>query len=87
MRTSLSEIKYIEGYLKDELGVEELLAFERRMQNDYHFRVNVSLQQKIYGLLRSYRQRRLKQQAETVHERLFNRPDKTTFRKSILQFF
>lgn len=87
MRTSLNEIKYIEGYLNDQFSVDERATFETRLQKDYHFRVNVSLQKKIYSLVTFYRKRKLRREAEQVHERLFNAAEKKAFRKTILQFF
>jgi hypothetical protein len=86
MRTSLNEIKYIERYLNKDLSSEQD-AFETIMVKDYHVRVNVFLQQKIYTLLRIYKRRKLRNEADLLHERLFNAPEKQSFRESILQLF
>jgi hypothetical protein len=87
MKTSLNEIKYIESYLNSSLNEAERSAFEAQLVIDYHLRMNVFLQQKIYKLVRFYKRRSLKQQAERVHHRLFNDPNKATFTESIHQLF
>ena len=87
MRTSLNEIKNIEFYLQGNLSVDERRAFEERIQHDQSFSINVFLQQKLYRLLPFYKRRRIKEQAEQLHHRLFHHPEHAAFRESIFQLF
>ena len=87
MRTSLNEIKNIELYLQGNLSVDDKRAFEEHMQHDQSFSINVFLQQKLYRLLPFYKRRRIKEQAEQLHHRLFHHPEHAAFRESIFQLF
>jgi anti-sigma-K factor RskA len=87
MRTSLNEIKDIEQYTQGNLSVDDKRAFEERIQHDSSFSINVFLQQKLYRLLPFYKRRRIKEQAEQLHHRLFHHPEHSAFRESIFRLF
>jgi hypothetical protein len=87
MRTSLNEIKNIELYLHGNISVDDKRAFEARMQHNQPFSINVFLQRKLYRLLPFYKRRRIKEQAEQLHHRLFHHPEHSAFRESIFQLF
>lgn len=87
MRTSLNEIKNIERYLQDHLSFHDKRAIEECIQRDQSFRINVFLQRKLYRLLPFYKRRRIKEQAEELHHRLFHQSEHAAFRESIFQLF
>jgi hypothetical protein len=87
MRTSLNEIKSIEGYLHDQLSSAEKLSFEVAMSNDAMLRLNVFLQRKVYALLKHYDRQSVRKKVEAVHDKLFNDPHEVVFRESIQKIF
>jgi hypothetical protein len=87
MRTSLNEIRNIEKYIQCSLSVDDKRALEQRLHCDEAFRIYVFLQRKIHRLLPFYKRRRIKEQAEKVHQRLFQNAEHTAFRESIFQLF
>lgn len=87
MRTSLNKIKLAEQYLHNELNTEDSLMFEAHMLTDPELKVKVSLQQKVYALVKLFHRNRLKQDTEAIHQRLFNDPLKLEFQQSIYQLF
>jgi hypothetical protein len=87
MRTSLNEIRHAEKYLFKQLNTEESLLFEAKMLINPLLRLNVSIQKKVYSLIRLYHRKKLKEELETIHENLFNHPDKKEFRESVHQLF
>ncbi|HEV8512635.1 MAG TPA: hypothetical protein VGQ59_05145 [Cyclobacteriaceae bacterium] len=87
MRTSLNEIQQIEKYLHQELPVEDTLVFEAKAIVNPSLGRNIFLQKKIHELLRFYHRRKIKNEIEKIHRRVFYDPANATFRKNILQFF
>jgi hypothetical protein len=87
MRTSLNEIRNIEQYSKGNLSPDNKTALKKRLRCDEAFRLQVFLQQKIYRLLPFYKRRRIKEQAEQLHHRLFHTAEHAAFRESIFQLF
>ena len=87
MRTSLNEIKEIEKFLHHQLDAEESLVFEARLLTNPMLKLNTYLQQKIGQLLLIYHRKKLKEEAETVHQRLFSDPEKADFQQTIMELF
>ena len=87
MTTSWNEIRQTENYLLMKMSPEESLVFEAHLLTNPWLRWNVMAQKKIYSLLRMYHRKKLKQEAEAVHHRVFESPEKAAFRKEINQLF
>ena len=87
MRTSLNEIRQIEKYLLRQLSTEEALVFEARLLTNPVLKANAYLQQKVYQLLRIYHRKKLKEEVEAVHQRLFSDPEKADFQQNIIHLF
>lgn len=87
MRTSLNDIRNIENYLEGKLNPEELLVFQARLLSDPVLKLNVYVQQKVYSILRLYHRKKLKEEVETVHQRVFGDPLKVKFQQAVYQLF
>jgi hypothetical protein len=87
MRTSLNEICRNEKYLEGGLSTEDRLLFEARILTNPLLKMNLFFQQKTLALVRMYHRKKLKEEAEQAHQRLFSDPAKAAFRHSVLQFF
>jgi len=87
MRTSLNDIQKIENYLGGKLNSNESLVFQARLLIDPVLKLNVYVQQKVYSILLLYHRRKLKEEAEIVHQRIFSDPQKVDFQQAILQRF
>ena len=87
MRTSLTEIQQTEKYLLGEMQPEDALVFEARMLSNPLLKMNVFFQKKVHAVLRAYHRKKLKEEAEAIHQQLFNDPKKNDFQKMIFHFF
>jgi hypothetical protein len=87
MRTSLNEIRDAEKYLFKQLNTEDSLLFEAKMVINPLLRLNVSIQKKVYSLLKMYHRKKLREEFEIIHDKLFNHPDKRAFQESVHQLF
>lgn len=87
MSNSLADIKRAEKYVTGIMARKDAAKFEAVLLTDLESKVNVRFLQKTFVLLRLYRQKKIKQQAEAIHNRLFNHPDKQDYRDKIFQLF
>jgi len=87
MRTSLNDLRQTENYLHGALSPEESLVFEAHLLKDPVLRLNVYVQQKVYTLLRLYHRKKVKEELEEVHQRIFRDPAKADLQQEIAQLF
>ncbi|HTE32948.1 MAG TPA: hypothetical protein VK666_21345 [Chryseolinea sp.] len=87
MRTSLSEIERIEKYILGTLSPQASLLFTAQLLTDPVLRLHVALQRKVYKLLHVYHRRRLKDELDQFHQRLFEDPGHEEFRSTIYKLF
>ncbi len=87
MRASLIEIKQIEDYLFRRMGKEDSLVFEAKLLLDDELRQKMLLQKKTYELVTLYSRKRLKEEIEEVHNKLFREPEHESFREKIVRLF
>ena len=85
MRTSLNEIRKIENYLDGKLNSEESIAFQTELFTNAVLKLNVYVQQKVYSILRLYHRKKLKEEIENVHRRIFEDEKNVVFQQSIFQ--
>ena len=87
MRTSLLETEQIEAHLMRCSDTGDSLVFEARMLLNPELKEKVLWQQKTYQLVRLYSQNQLKQEIESVHQKLFNDVQHQSFRQKIMRLF
>lgn len=87
MRTSLLETEQIEAHLLRQSGTGDALVFEARMLLDPELKEKVLWQQRTYQLVTLYSQNQLKQEIESVHQKLFNDGQHQSFRQKIMRLF
>jgi len=87
MRTSLNEIKQIEGHLFNQAAVDDALLFDAMLILDRDMSYKVTLQKKVYQLVRQYGRKKLKAEVESVHQQLFSEARHKTFRQKIMRLF
>lgn len=87
MKTWPTETETIEKYLLGKLPVGDRLLFKAKLMLDPVLRVNLLLQQKTYALVRLYGRRKMKEELEQVHQRLFRDPAKKEFQQEINNIF
>jgi len=87
MKTSLNDIRKIEGYLSGNLEHEEEIAFHAKLCTDPMTRMNVILHQKMHDILRAYHRKKLRQEIERTHQRIFCDPEKVSFTDTIVRLF
>lgn len=87
MRTSLNEIKLIDGHLFKSSAVEDKLLFDVLLILDPGLSDRVLLQQKVHLIVTQYSRQKLKAEIAAVHQKLFNEPAHKSFGEKILAFF
>jgi hypothetical protein len=87
MRTSLNELKQAEDFLSGNMEPEEQVVFRAKLLIDPSLRVNVASQHKVYGLVRQYGRKKIREEIESVHQSLFREPSHKTFREKIYSLF
>jgi hypothetical protein len=87
MRISLNNIREIERYFEGTMEQNEAVLFKEKMRQDPLLNVNVILHEKVMAFIRMYHRKKLKVELEEVHERLFNDPEKVTFRERLIGIF
>ncbi len=87
MRTSLTEIQEIEGFLLKTDSNEDRLLLEARTCLDADFTEKVSFQKEAYEQIRSYARAQLREEIKTVEKRLFSTTEQAGFRAKILRIF
>ena len=87
MRTSLNEIKLIDGHLFNKGTTEEALLFDAMLILNPGLTEQVMWQKKTHAIIQHYGRKKLKAEIETVHQQLFNEPAHRTFRERILEIF
>lgn len=87
MRTSLNEIKLIDEHLLNNGSTENRLLFDAMLILNPSLQEQVTWQQNAHVMVQQYSRRKLKAEIETVHQKLFNDNQHTSFRQKILRFF
>lgn len=87
MRTSLNEIKKTEDFLSGAMSPEDTLLFRARLLLDPDLQQNTSLLERCYSIIRWHGRKELRKQIESVHDRVFTDPHRTTFRQNIEALF
>ncbi len=87
MRTSLNEIKQIEGYLQSTSNVEDRLVFEAQLQLDNDLEEKVTLQTMAYDQVRQYSRKQLREEIASAEQQVFTQSKYQHFRQKVLALF
>jgi len=87
MRTSLNDIRLTEQYLLKQLSPEDALLFKAKLLINPVLRLNMLFQKKVYLLVAMYHRKKLKEETQTVHQRIFEDPAKKVFQQNIYNLF
>jgi hypothetical protein len=87
MKTSWSETAEAERYIFNEMNKEELRAYKTKLTDSPLLRLQLFYQEKVCALVLLFHRKKLKEETELVHQRLFNDPTKVDFQKNIYQLF
>ena len=87
MKTSMNSVQQIETYLNGTMDTQERLVFEAHLITDRSLRFHVYLQRGVYSIVKHYHRKKLKEEAERIHQRIFRDPQKRAYQRSIIQLF
>ena len=87
MMTSQNNTRLIEKYLNGRLSPADRFLFESKLIIDPVLKRDLFFQKKALRLIKMYHREKLKEELETLHQQIFNNPDKINFRQSIYQLF
>lgn len=81
MRTFSTELVKTEKYLTGKLAVQDRLLFEARLLLDDNLRTNTLLHRILHRMVLLYVRKKMRAEAEAVHERLCNRTGNHSFKE------
>jgi hypothetical protein len=87
MRTSLNEIRLIDGFIFNNNTTEDTLLFDAMLIINPQLSNQVAWQKKTHAMVEQYSRKKLKAEIEDVHQKLFNEPVHKKFREKIFRFF
>ncbi len=87
MRTSLNEIKLIDERLFKLAAPEDALLFDALLILNPGLQEQVMWQKKTHAVVQQYSRKKLKNELEAVHQKLFNEPEHRSFRERIVRLF
>lgn len=87
MRTSLNEIKKIEDHLFQKSAKEDSLLMEARLILDPALRDKFVWQEKTYEVIKMYGRKKMKEDLDAIHRKLFLDPEHESFKNKILKIF
>ena len=87
MRTSLNEIKEIEGHILGTSSIEDRLLLEAKLHLDDGLAANVKLQQEAYEQIRLYSRKQLREEIASAERQVFNQSKYRNFRQKVLALF
>ena len=87
MRTSLNEIKLIDGRIFNTNPPEDALLFDALLIINPELGQQLMWQQKAHAIVKQYSRKKLKAEIEAVHQQLFHKPQHSGFRRRILNLF
>jgi len=87
MRTSLNEIKLIDGHLFNEGTHEDALLFDAMLIINPGLSNQIMWQKKTHAVVQQYGRKKLRAEIEEVHRQLFCEATHRSFRQKILSLF
>jgi hypothetical protein len=87
MRTSLIKTEQIEAYLTRRSEPGDQLVFEARLLLEPELHEKMQWQQEAYRMIKLYGRDQLKQEIETVHQKLFTQKEHLSFAQKIRRLF
>jgi hypothetical protein len=87
MRTSLNEIKLIDGHIFNQGGHEDALLFDAMLLLDPELPEKIMWQKNAHAIVQQYGRKKIKAEIEIVHQKLFNEHVHHTFKQKILSLF
>jgi hypothetical protein len=87
MKTSWSETEAIEQQIHGFNDNGDALLFQAKLLLDNELAGKVQWQRKTYEVIQKYSRRQLKQEIETVHQKLFTQPAYQSFSQKIRRLF
>jgi len=86
MRTSLIETQQIDAHLFNK-PMEDRSVFEARLILDPTLQDTINWQKKTHSLINLYCRKKLREEIEAVHLKLFTQPKHELFRQKIVRLF
>jgi hypothetical protein len=87
MRTSLNEIKLIDGYIFNCNPPEDALLFDALLILNPELPDQIIWQKRAHAMVQQYSSKKLRAEIEAVHQQLFNQPAHQSFKQMILNIF
>ncbi|RYD56037.1 MAG: hypothetical protein EOP56_13970 [Sphingobacteriales bacterium] len=87
MTTSLTETKLLDEYLHNTCDRQDIAVLEVRLMLEPELKQKLHWQQYTHQLVCLYGRKKLRDEIEAVHQKLFTDPDHTGFQKRISAIF
>ena len=83
----MNNIKEIDDYVLGHYAPQDGLLFEAKIILDHDLRLDVALHKQTLNLVQRYSRKQLRADIEAVHNQLFDQPEHSKFRQTILRLF
>lgn len=87
MRTSLIETQQIEAHLQQQMQPADALVFEAKRLIDPDLDDKIAWQRRTYQLVQQYGRKQLRQEIESIHQKLFTADEHKSFAQKVLSLF
>ena len=87
MKTSISDVIQTEKFILRELPAHGRVLFEARLIVESDLRFNTLYHRLLHRLVAFSHRRKIKREIESIHERLFQDPNKLHFKELVLKHF
>jgi len=87
MKTSWSETEQVDRHISGLMDTGDALVFEAKLLLEPGLHDKIQWQKKVHLLIAQYGRKQLKNEIETVHQKLFSSPQHNTFSQKIRCFF
>lgn len=87
MKTSWNETQQIDEHLSGSMNTGDALVFEAKLLLEPELGSKVLWQQKTHAIITQFGRRQLKNEIETIHQKLFTSPEHRSFSQKIRRLF
>ena len=87
MKTSWNDIKIAEDYVEGRMDRNTRISFESHLALNPLLSTDLRFLKKTYQLVKMYHRKKMKEELDALHKRIFSDPNKIAFRQNIFQIF
>jgi hypothetical protein len=87
MKTSWNETRQIDEHISGSMNTGDVLVFEAKLLLDSELSDKLIWQRKTHAIIKQYGRQQLKNELETIHQKLFTSSEHLSFSQKIRRLF